>query len=316
MMQQLISIEAALKAGDKAQARRLLQPLIERAPSADLWYFAALASDTPEEESKCLQKALALDITHGKAKSRLLALRQAQTAAPPPEPQPTVKPIRVQQADVTASPAQPKTSSAKPVSNISPKEKADVEPLKRVKRGRRRSSWRMVGCLGFVILSLASSFFVMSVLGMGFAGWIVGMVTGAQPVTQIDGVPIEDVAHAPLLVPANRSVQINPGEQQVDILYPGYAHEFVFSAVSGAELSIYVQFISMTAKNVSRNVAIVDALGNDAEARCDRGGILTDNSGVTFTCQIDRGGGWRVRIFGREGESSGAYYVTAQELDG
>jgi hypothetical protein len=305
MIQQILSIEAAIKSGDKAHARRLLQPLLERTPTAELWYFAALASETPDDEAKCLSKVLALDPTHGKAKSRMIALQQAK----PADVKPKIKPISVQRSSPPVTTEEPPKPRLKSIENI------DLERIKPVKHGRKRSSWRLVGCLGFIAVSLASSFFVMSVLGMGFAGWLVGLLTGSQPVTQIDGVPIEDVAHAPLLVPANRSVEIEPGQQQVDILYPGYAHEFMFNTRSGVEMSIFVQFISPTAKNVSPNVVVVDPSGNDAESRCDRGGILTDNSGVTFTCRIDQGGGWRVRIFGREGESSGAYYVTAQQLE-
>lgn len=306
MIQQLISIEAAIKAGDKAQARRLLQPLLERSPSADLWFMAAQASDTPEDELKCLQRGLALDPLHGKSRSRLFVLKQAAPPVTPPvAPPPKIKPLTIQQ--------QPTQAEAKQAA-LKVLENPATTPLKRVKASHRRSSWRMVGCLGFLILSLASSFFVMSVLGLGAAGWIVALITGVQPVTEIDGVPIEDVATAPLLVPANRSVEIEPGQQQVDILYPGYAHEYEFRVRSGDELAVYVQFISPTARNVSPNVVMVDPEGHDAEGSCTRQNILTDNSGVAFSCDINRGGRWKVRIFGRENESSGAYYMSGQTL--
>ncbi len=299
MIQQIISIESAIKSGDKAQARRLLQPLLERAPTADLWLLAAQASETPDDEMKCLQRGLALDPLHGKSRSRLFALKQAQAEQPPP---PKIKPISIQKPPPVA------TVEAKPTPA------ANNTPLKRVKHTRKRSSWRMIGCLGFLILSVASSFFVMSVLGLGAAGWIIGLITGVQPVTEIDGVPIEDVAAAPLMVPANRSLTIEPGQQQVDILYPGYAHEYGFNVRAGDELLVYVQFISPTAKNVSRNVVMVDPRGDNAEGVCVREGILTDNSGVAFSCPINRNGNWKVRIFGREGESSGAYYLSGETL--
>lgn len=310
MLQHIVSIQAVLKSGDKAQARRLLAPLLDRSPTADLWYLASQASETPEDELKCLNRALALDPMHGKSRTRLFELRQPSLEAKPASPiNPTPqKPAEPPPLDAPApKPKRERTSRATA--------EVDVSTLKKAYPPRKRSAWRTLGCLGFILLSLASSFFVMSVLGMGLAGRIVVLFGGAQPITEIDGVPIEDVAHAPLLVPANRSVPLDSGQQQVDILYPGYAHEYSFPARAGQEMTIYVQFLSPTAKNVSPNVAVVDPTGADAEGYCTRGGILTDNSGVTFVCQVHESGNWKVRIFGREGESSGAYYVSAQELE-
>jgi hypothetical protein len=79
-------------------------------------------------------------------------------------------------------------------------------------------------------------------------------------------------------------------------------------------MAVMVQFLSPTANSVSRNVAILDPAGENAEGECLRDSILQGDNGVVLDCRIQRTGVWRVRIFGRDGESTGAYVVSVERF--
>lgn len=81
MSEQLDSIRQALKAGDKAEARRLLGPVLQDQPSAEAWYLAAQAADDYSQAAALLRKALALDPDHAQAKSQLESLNKGQRVA-------------------------------------------------------------------------------------------------------------------------------------------------------------------------------------------------------------------------------------------
>jgi hypothetical protein len=319
MLDTLLPIIKAIETGDKKLARRLLRPLLEKDPTADMWYLAAQACETPEHEIALLQRALALDPNHGKARSRLFALRQqtpasnSQTAAfsakstvetkkPLPDIPKTIPSI------ITDKPADKHATK-----ELSRDELRALKPVKREKQ--KRGIWTYVGCGATILMSLTASYFVLTVLGSSLPGQIRALLTGEQgAVTEIEGTPIYERADAVYRVQPSQSKPVGRADAVADALEPGYAHEYVFDARSGEELAIYVQFISMTAHRVSRNVAIFNPIGQDASGVCQSDSILQDDSGIIFICNINQTGKWKVRIFGREGESTGAYTVAVERF--
>lgn len=293
MLNELLPVMAAIKAGDKARARRLLRPLLESCPTAELWYIASQAAEKPEHEVDCLQRALALDPLHARARARLAALRggpvQAASAAPA-APVPSPPPQRV------LTPLSVSVERAEP---------------------RRRGRQVQPGCLLLALFSvLAAAYFVASVLGLGIAGRMAALLGGRPPVREHNGVPVHQLPDPALVVPADQMASLRTGQQEMQVLHDGYLHEYRFEASAGSEVAIYVQFLSPTAKAVRRNVAVLDASGQDARGRCQRDAILQDGSGIIFTCRVSQSGTWTVRIFGKEGESSGAYFVSVERLSG
>ncbi len=281
MLDELLPVIAAIEAGDKARARRLLRPLLEQ-PTAELWYLAALAVEQPAHEINCLQRALALDPLHARARARLGALKGGAAAVPDDQP---------------------------PLAAL-------TLPLKPAKP-RRRGLLARPGCLLLGLLSLAAAaYFAASVLGLGVAGRIAALLAGAPAVREYNGVPVDQLPDPALVVPADQTAPLRTGQQEMQVLPVGYVHEYRFETAARTEVAVYVQFLSLTAKAARRNVAVLDAAGQDARGRCQRDAILQDGSGIIYTCQVDRGGTWTVRIFGKEGESSGAYFVSVERLSG
>lgn len=290
MLDELLPVMAAIKAGDKARARRLLRPLLEH-PTAELWYIAAQTVEQPEHEAVCLQRALAFDPLHAAARARLAALQGSP--AQPAQPTPAVP----------APPPQPSL------------EALTLPPVK--SRPRRRGVLAQPGCLLLALFSaLAAAYFVISVLGLGIAGRITTLLSGRPLVREHDGVPVDQLPDPALVVPADQTDSLRTGQQEMQVLHDGYLHEYHFEASAGSEVAIYVQFLSLTAKAVRRNVAVFDASGQDARGRCQRDAILQDGSGIIFTCRVSQSGTWTVRIFGKEGESSGAYFISVERLGG
>ncbi|MGQ9887427.1 MAG: hypothetical protein ACUVSX_02960 [Aggregatilineales bacterium] len=288
MLDELMSALAAIEAGDKARARRLLRPLLEN-PTAELWYVASQAVEQPEHEVACLQRALALDPLHAKARARLAALRGGAAQSMPPLPQPPLP---------------------------QPPLEALTLPLKE-RKPRRRGPLARPGCLLVALLSaLATAYFVASVLGLGIAGRLTALLSGAPSVREHNGVPVDQLPEPALVVPADQTASLRVGQQEVQVLHDGFLHEYRFEVSAGSEVAVYVQFLSLTAKAASRNVAVLDASGQDARGRCQRDAILQDGSGVIFTCRSNQSGTWTVRIFGRAGESSGAYFISVERLGG
>ncbi len=336
MMETLFPIIKAIETGDKRLARRLLQPLLAKNPTADLWYLAAQACETPDHEMALLQRALALDPTHGKARSRLYTLRQGtqstqstqRTQGTDTTPSPfTVSPLstnvpaksaaEIKKAlpDLSAdAPADKPVSDKRATKELSREELRALKPVKREKK--KRGLWTYVGCGATILMSVTASYFVLTVLGSSLPGQIRALLMGEQgAVTEIEGTPIFDRADAVYLVEPSQSKSVGRTDALADALEPGYAHEYLFDARSGEELAIYVQFISMTAHRVSRNVAIFNPAGQAASGVCHSESILQDDSGIVFVCNINQTGKWQVRIFGREGESTGAYTVAVQRFE-
>lgn len=289
---------AALEAGDKAQARRLLKPLLKTTPTADAWVLAAQAMTTDEQAIQCLKKALALDEWHKDANRLLLKLEGAKSVT-------ELERERQRTAD--------------PPSDPLPKIERQPRMMEYQKRERQRRNLRRAGCLMLLLVNG-----VCGVLSLGLIGAIPGAIGlvdqflgGPTPIREVNGVPIQDLPDAPVVVPPSQS-RTAP-EQGVDVLDHGYNHEYVFDAVNGDEVVGYVQFMSVNAAAVPENVRIIDPdelIVADANV-CEflgEGGLLGGQGNVTFTCRINKTGEWKVRVLGVEGESVGAYFVGVEKL--
>lgn len=302
----LAPIREALKNGDKAAARRLLPPLIKTQPSAELWTLAAQACDKQEDAIKCLRKALELDPLHSRANRMLFKLEGA-------------KPPTAEEWDrLTAE---------------QPRAAPHVDPisLKKAKRERKLNPWRVIGCLSFILLGSACSLFTLNMVGVinGMFTTATVLLGGPTPVSQWEGQPLVDVVDAPVVVPPSQSEIIgaassendvaertSSGGRDADVLEPGYSHEYQFDAVRGTQYAIYIQFLSLDANRVSRNVAVIRPDGSDATTDCEQSSILEGDNNVTYICDIDDGGTWSVRILGRDNESVGAYFVGIERMQG
>ncbi len=352
---ELQPVIAALKAGDRAQARLLLRPLLKQ-PTADRWYLAALLSATPQQAIVALDRALALDPQHARARKRREQL-QTQTADAAPLQQATIDeddlpPLAVLVADEVALPIE------RPFAPESAEEEffdaLRAGPLKKQQQKRRRTGWRYVALASAILLSLSSTYFVMMALGSGIPARLRGIITGyhpvlapeatvvyatpvamvegtpyyarplseygsasvdATPVTEIGGTPVYARPDAVVVVAPVKSVELTRQQPISDILEPGFAHEYRFNAAQGQEVVVGIQFFSPTAQSVGRNVTILDPDDRSAESRCERDRILQGDNGLVLICPVHRSGWWKVRLFGREGESSGVYVVAIENFE-
>ncbi len=341
----LTAIQAAIASGDKRLARQLLKPLLDNAPSADLWVLAATACDTPDKELGCIRQALKLDSHHREARRRYTELRQASQLST--IEMPALETLTADLLDL------PPIEALVPAAPPPP----DVFALKRAQKEANRRSWNRIGCVGSVLMSLSLSYFVLTVIGSPIPAQIRAIVSG-QPLAESKGTPIfgkpsiptpqadeatqaitsssilrrtEDVPavmtsnpthdaadtsyadeaeQAGFVVSPNKSGSLTRGSPVSDVLDPGFAHEYSFSATAGQEIAVAVQFFSPTAKKVGANVAILDPDGFNAEANCQRDYIFVDGSGVAFTCQVHKTGNWKIQLFGRADESTGVYIIT------
>jgi hypothetical protein len=284
---ELKAIRDALDAGDKVAARKLLRPLLAQQPTAEIWYLAARACEKDEQAVKALRKALELEPLHTQANRLLLRLEGGR-----PE-RPQITPL---------------------TTPVTPLKEENLPPLKKVRYQRKRTVWTYVGCGGSILLSLTAMLIVANFTGSPILGELLGFFSGSSPVREIEGTPVEQREDAPLVVTPQQSRDLSSEQTLSDTLSSGYAHEYTFSARGGEEVAVMVQFLSPTANSVSRNVVILNPDGENAERSCLRDRILQGDNGVVLTCQINRSGLWRVRIFGRDGESTGAYVVGVERF--
>lgn len=305
-------IEALIQVGEKRQARRRLRPLLDQAPTPELWMLAARACEDREQELGCVRQALRLDVDYAPALKRAAELEQM---AAKPLPLPPMRSLTGQQG-VNAF--------------------ADRE----ADRQRARRSWNRVYLVGVILLSLSSSYFVLTYFGSPIPAQIRQWLSGEQPSSSRpdfgrpvgSGDPAQGTPSAPGgMTPgteatpgsystqaASEGVQVRPqkteplseGSPASDVLDAGFLHEYTFDVPAGAELALAVQFFSPSAKAVSQNVAIIDPDGYNADGLCERSQILVDGSSVAFICAIPRGGQYKVQIWGHPGESTGVYVVT------
>jgi hypothetical protein len=307
-------IQALIQVGEKRQARRRLRSLLDQAPTPELWMLAARACEDREQELGCVRQALKLDPEYAPALTRVAELEQA-AARPLPLP--------------------PMTSLVRP-------QTVNAFADREEDRQRARRSWNRVYLVAVILLSLSSAYFVLTYFGSPIPAQIRQWLSGEQPSSSRpdfgrpvglgEGDPAVEMPSAPggmapgteatpgsyATQAASEGVQVRPqkteplseGSPASDVLDAGFLHEYTFDVAAGAELALAVQFFSPSAKVVSRNVAILDPDGYNAEALCERSQILVDGSSVAFICAITRGGQYKVQIWGQPGESTGVYVVT------
>lgn len=251
--------------------------------TADDWVQKATAAPTIQEKVAHLKKALELEPLHSKANRMLFQFEGAKSMR---EERPVVTPV--------------------------PEE--ELAPLKKVVRKKQRGVFFYIGIFAFILMSLTSTFFVLLVMGSPLPERLLGVVTGKQPVYDVHGTPVQDVPDIVLTVSPQRSRRITVGSNIADSLSPGYSHEFVFSASTGDDLAIGIQFMSPNANHVSRNAVVLKPDGSPAGKVCEANHILDGDTGIAYTCRIDQPGDWKMRIFGIEGESSGAYVVSVERF--
>lgn len=342
----------ALQAGNRAQAQALLRPLLHQ-PSADRWYLAALLSATPERALVALNHALALEPHHERARRRLTQLQGAvePEAAHDTIAEEDLPPLAALVADDVVIPVDKPFNPAPVEAQFF--ETLRSRPLKKQQRKRRRTIWTRIALVSGILLSLSSTYFVLLVLGSGIPGRLRGIVTGVHPIfapdatvvyatpvamiegtpyygrpledygsASIDATPVTEIGGTPVYARPDAVVVVEPvksavltGQQPIsDILEPGFAHEYTFTAMQGEELAIGIQFFSPTAQRVSRNVVIIGPNDSSAEGVCQRDHILQGDNGVVFICPVHQSGTWKVRLFGRESESSGAYVIAIEDF--
>jgi hypothetical protein len=275
----------ALKAGDKKAAQALIMPLLKTHPSADAWFLAAQACTSDAKAIHCLHQALELQPQHSAANRMLFKLEGAKPAA----------------------------AIAPPLVEAPPLEVLAAVPLKKVKRKR------MSGTRIFVLLCILVFGTSCSMITMNLAGLITGPITavtqltgGATPVREIAGKPLNQVDNAVMLVEPSQTKELQG--KDADVLEPGYAHEYTFVGSRGRDVAVYIQFLSVAANRVSRNVALLRPDNSNGTSTCQKDVILQGDNNITLTCTLDVTGVWKVRILGRAQESVGAYFVGVQQI--
>jgi serine/threonine protein kinase len=263
-------------------------PIPTNETADDLYEKAkAAATENPVQAIGYLKRALDLEPLHSNANRMLLQLEG-------------VNPIN-----------RPHQPALPPVSE------EELEPLKKVNRGRRRSGWTWVAIIATVLMSMTSLFFVLSFTGSPIAARITEIITGKRPINEIAGTPVKDIPHIVLTVEPQEIKKIAPQERMSAVLDSGIAHEYYFDVQTGQEMAIAVWFVSPTANRVAKNVAILNSGRQDITALCQHDVLIPgSDTSVILTCRIDQTGTWRVRIFGIDGESTGAYFVSVENMAG
>jgi hypothetical protein len=345
------AIWAVIQAGDKKAARRMLKPLLESSPTAELWYMASYACEGHEQEMGCLRQALKLNSKYAPARARYRQIKEAN------EPDMPTLDMLVDELP----PLELLTDFPEPVRK---RATVDIQAIKAEKRRQRSRTWTRLGCIGSVLMSLSLSYFVLSVIGSPIPAKIRQVLSGEVPVapnagTAVFGKPVptesnfpnnpdnpssgiasgnkpsintntslanpptpdgnpqtyaDDAAAGGFVVQPNKTAPLKLGIAVTDVLDAGFAHEYTFTATTGEEIAIAIQFFSPTAKAVAKNVAVLDADDVNAESHCERDEILVDGSSTAFICQVHKGGTWKLQVFGRDGESTGVYVVTYDRM--
>lgn len=287
------AIRAALRRHDRALARELLRPALKAQPTAELWALAARACDDPQSALRCLERALAQQPDHPETVYLLDRLRPHMAASP-----------------ATAPPADP--LPLPPLAMFDP-------PLKKARNPRRRRSvwdWVLLACM--LLLGSSGGAYALNAAGLttGFVTAVNQVTGGPAPVTEWGGIPLASVPNLPEVLPASQTESLGTAGRDTDVLDPGYTHEYSFEATRGEEVAVYVQFLSLSANYVSRNIALMRPDGTNAMRDCTRDTILEGDNNIALTCTIDISGSWRVRLTGRQHESTGAYFVGVEHISG
>jgi len=287
-------IQQALDAGHKKTASELVKDHLRNDPTADGWYLAATMTSNRDSKIKYLRKALELDEWHTQA-NRLLHKVEGKAPENP----------------ITFETEWNKKTGEKPVDEIERQNKSNDHQ----ERKKRQRNLTRFGCMFSIMLSMITSTFTMRAVGMipEFMGTINELIGEPTPVEEFNGVSLEESTDA--IYRMQPVVEEVAQQQGVEIMDAGYLHEHTFNARQGEQYAVYVQFLSLSANRVSRNVLLLDPAGNDAQGQCIREQILEGDNNVAFICLIHMTGEWRLRILGRDNESVGAYFVGAQKLE-
>lgn len=270
-------------------------PQVTTPPGVQVEALVAQAEDEVNRDRaiELLKQAIEIDPWHNKANRLLHRMDEVKSLYERPISMPDVEP------------------EIKPLPDMERK----IRPTAQDKRRARRSRWTRLGCLGGILLSASCSLFMFSVVGIlpGFLSSMIVLLGGPSPVGEVNGVPIEDIPDAVMIVPPSQSKPVT--SREMDILANGYNHEYTFEAVLGEEVAVYIQFLSVAASSVSRNVAIIDPNDRNYVDFCQWNRILQggDNN-VAFICPINATGIWKVRVLGRNEESIGAYFIGVERL--
>ncbi|MEO8608305.1 MAG: serine/threonine-protein kinase [Chloroflexota bacterium] len=248
--------------------------------NADDWVKEATAAAEPHEKIALLKKALDLEPMHSKANRMLFQVEGAKSMR------------QEKPAPVTVT-------------------EEDLAPLKKVVHKKKRGSLFYIGILAFVLSSASASFFVLSFIGSPIAGQITAILSGRQPVNAINGVPVKDIPNVVLTVQPQRTQVLKMGQKIADTLDNGISNEYDLEMDSGSEVNVAVWFASPTANHVSHNVVVLDPSGQSADTACRRDKMFAGDTNVAFNCIVTKSGTWKIRIFGIDGDSTGAYFITA-----
>lgn len=292
----LQAIYQALVDGDKRRARRLIQSVAQHTRSADVYYYGAFVAGDYPQARRLLERALALEPLHTGANRLHMQLEKQGVIALEGVP-----------------PAPPTNRPATTSGTI-----ADAD-LRRRKQARAKRNHRSLFAFIAVsmVLSLVSSWLVLLLLGI--ASWAtepVAQAFGGQPAARAyNGTPIAEIDNPARLLdfPAALSTTLPRGATNTtgEVLRDGVLHEYTFQASMGENLAVAVQFFSPFAEDVSSHVAIFDPNERIAERRCSHEVILDEQTGAAYICDIDVSGTWTIRIYGREGASTGVYVVSS-----
>ncbi len=259
------------------------------AERADDWYNKAKTTvqQNPAEAITYLKRALELEPLHSNANRMLLQLEGVSQLKP--QPQPTKPSV----------------------------DQSELEPLKKVNRARKRNIWTFIQIFAFILMSITSTFFILSFTGSPIAGRITEIITGKRPINEISGTPVRYIPHVVLTVEPQEVKKISLQQKLSAVLDNGVSHEYAFDAVSGQELAFAVWFVSPTANRVAKNVAVLNANDQDVTSICFHDQLIPGaDTNIVFTCRINQTGQWKVRVFGIDGESTGAYFVTVENMAG
>ncbi len=288
----LDQVRALLREDKRKEAQALLKPILTNA-DADTWVLAAYACTSDAKAIACLRNALELQPQHMEANRLLFKLEGAR-----PKDTAEVEMLRDQTRQAVDAQIQEERGQ-----------------FKKVRREKKANPWRWVGCLGSLLLMTSCTLFTLNMIGVvnGVISAATILTGGPTPVHTWNGRPISEIANAPDVIPPAQSQFMEEG-RTADVLDDGYSHEYTFEAFAGQEIAIYVQFLSLGANRVSRNVVVLDPNGTRIQDSCQRDRILQGDNNIVYTCAIRQSGTYQVRILGRAGESVGAYFFGVETM--
>ncbi|MFZ4814057.1 MAG: hypothetical protein ACOYL5_05965 [Phototrophicaceae bacterium] len=307
---ELIKVYETLVAQERQTARDLLRTLVKTQPSADAFYYSALTASTLTQANKFLDLALKADPFHTPANRLHFRLEKEGFGALDNE-----------------KPAPPK-GQAKREAETTPTIDETTLQAKRRRNQRndegRRRFYRWLPLYVFIgaSSSVALTYTLLLLLGVGasFTARISQAFGADVPQDTYRGTPIALIQNPASLsdFPASASETIGRGAANTvsNVLADGDLHEYGFQANAGEEIAVAIQFFSPFANEVVGHLALLDPSGRDRafSQGCEYQSIIDASTGAGFLCIIDQSGEWKLRVYGREGRSSGVYVITVDQL--